>query len=84
MFDKFCDIVIKAVIFIAIGFALLLISYLGYIIYGNIASPYVISTDSKDYFIREYNEENGYYYATTICGDECKIPIGIAVIKENK
>lgn len=84
MFDKFCDIVIKVVIFIAIGFALLLISYLGYIIYGNIAAPYVISTCDEDYFIREYNEENGYYYATTICGDECKIPIGIAVIKENK
>lgn len=84
MFDKFCDIALKAIIFIAIGMVLLIFSYLGYIIYGNIAAPYVISTDNKDYFIKEYNEENGYYYATTIGGNECKIPVGIAVVKESK
>ena len=83
MSDKFCDIVIKAMVFIAIGFLLLIFSYLGYIAYGNIAAPYTISTDNKDYFIKKYNEENGYYYATTICGNECKIPVGIAVVKEN-
>lgn len=84
MSDKFCDIVIRVIFFIAIGLALFVFSFLGYIVYGNVVAPYVISTHGKDYFIKEYNEENGYYYATTICGNECKIPVGIAVVKENK
>lgn len=84
MFDKFCDVIMGLIAIIMIGLAIFVLIYFGYNIYGYSTAPYIISADEDDYFIEEYREEDGYYYATTICGNECKIPIGIAVVKKNK
>lgn len=82
MFDKFCDVIMGLISVFVAGLVVLVLIYFGYNIYGYLAAPYVISADRDDYFIEEYREENGYYYTTTICGSECKIPVGIAVVKE--
>ena len=84
MFDKFSDIVVGIIFFVSLIFIVLAFSYFGYVIYGNYTAPYIIRANDSDYYIQEYREENGYYYATTISGNECKIPVDIAVIKENK
>ena len=84
MFDKFCDIVVGLIGAFAAGLVMFVLVYLGCNVYGYLTAPYIISADRDNYFIEKYREENGYYYATTICGDECKIPVGIAVVRENK
>lgn len=84
MFDKFCDVMIGLISVFAIGLTIFILAYLGYNVYGNLAAPYIIRADRNDYYVEEYREEDGYYYATTICDNECKIPVGIAVVKENK
>lgn len=84
MFDTICDVIVGFAGVLAIGFVILIFIYLGYSFHEYCAAPYIISIDENDYYIEEYREENGYYYATTTHGDECKIPVGIAVVKENK
>lgn len=84
MFNKIEKAIMILINVFAIGFVILFFVYFGYCIYGLFAAPYIISADRNDYFIKEYREEDGYYYVTTICGNECKIPTGIAVVKKNK
>lgn len=84
MFEKICDVILAVIGVITIGLAIFVFVYSGYNIYGYFSAPYIISADEDYYFIKEYTEENGYYYATTIYGDECKIPVEIAVVKKNK
>ena len=84
MFDTICDVIVRLIVALIVGFVVLVFYCLGCGIYEHSVAHYVISTDERDYCVEEYREENGYYYATTIDGDECKIPVGIAVVKKNK
>lgn len=84
MFDNFIKGVLGLLITIAIGLVALVLYYLGYNIHGCSTAPYVFSVNGDLYFIEEYREEDGYYYATTIHGNEYKIPIGITVVNKNK
>ena len=84
MSDTICDVIEGFACVLAVGLAIFLFICLGYSFHEYSTAPYIISTDENDYFIEEYREENEYYYATTTHGDECKIPVGIAVVKENK
>lgn len=84
MFDTICDVIVGFACVFVVGFVIFFFIGLGYSFHEYCAAPYIISTDENDYYIEEYREENGYYYATTTHGDEYKIPVGIAVIKENK
>lgn len=84
MFDKICDVIVGFAVVLAAGLVILIFICLGYGFHEYSTAHYIISTDENNYYIEEYREENGYYYATTTHGDECKIPVGIAVVKENK
>lgn len=66
------------------GLALLgILLFIGYEVHGYMTAPYIITANEQDLFIQQYEVRDGYYYATTISGKECKIPIDIAVVKNN-